>query len=127
MAKYNIIQETYSDNPWKVLVCCILLNQTNNKQVRPLIEEFFLKWPDPFSIVTENKEDIAEFIKSTGFQNIKSDRIIKFSSEWLRGNRDPHNLPGIGDYGREAWRIFIANDVNFVPKDKKLRMYIDSL
>jgi methyl-CpG-binding domain protein 4 len=127
MAKYDIIQETYSNDPWKVLICCILLNQTNNKQVRPLIEEFFLKWPDPFSVSVERKESISDFIKSTGFQNVKAQRILGLSNEWLKGNRDPENLPGIGDYAREAWRIFIDNDVNFTPKDKKLKMYIDSL
>jgi endonuclease III len=127
MAKYDIIQETYSNDPWKVLVCCILLNQTNNKQVRPLIEKFFLKWPDHFSVKPTEKESISNFIKSTGFQNIKSERIIKLSEEWSKGNRDPWALPGVGDYGREAWRIFIDNDVNFTPKDKKLKMYVDSL
>lgn len=127
MAKYDIIQEVYSENPWKVLICCILLNQTNNKQVRPLIESFFIKWPNSFCVIPEHKEEIANFIKSTGFQNVKSDRIIKFSEEWSRGNRDPKKLPGVGDYGMEAWRIFVNKDVDFTPKDKKLRMYVESL
>ena len=127
MAKYDIIQERYSDDPWKVLICCILLNQTNNKQVRPLIEDFFIKWSNPLSVRTEDKDRISTFIKPTGFQNIKADRIIRFSNEWAKGNRDLQKLPGIGDYGREAWRIFIDNDTNFVPRDKKLKMYIDSL
>ena len=127
MVKYDIIQETYSKDPWKVLICCILLNQTNNKQVRPLIEEFFLKWPDPYSIVLEKKESISEFIKSTGFQNVKAGRIINLSNSWLDGNMDPEKLPGIGNYAREAWRIFVDKDVSFIPKDKKLKMYIDSL
>ncbi len=127
MAKYDIIQERYSDDPWKVLICCILLNQTNNKQVRPLIEDFFIKWPNHFSVIPEDKGVISNFIKPTGFQNIKADRIIKFSNEWAKGNRDPQNLPGIGDYGREAWRIFIDKNTSFIPRDKKLKMYIDSL
>jgi endonuclease III len=127
MAKYDIIQERYSDDPWKVLICCILLNQTNNKQVRPLIEDFFIKWPNSFSVIPEDKDIISNFIKPTGFQNIKADRIIKFSNEWAKGNRDPQKLPGIGDYGREAWRIFIDKNTSFIPRDKKLKMYIDSL
>jgi hypothetical protein len=58
---------------------------------------------------------------------VKADRIIKFSNEWAKGNRDLQKLPGIGDYGREAWRIFIDKNTSFIPKDKKLKMYIDSL
>ena len=127
MAKYDIIQDKYADDPWKVLVCCILLNQTSNVQVRPLIENFFMKWPTPFSIVNEKREVISNFIRTTGFQNIKADRILKFSNQWISGERDPKNFIGVGEYGREAWRIFVDKDFNFTPKDKKLKMYIDSL
>ena len=127
MAKYDIIQDKYADDPWKVLVCCILLNQTSNAQVRPLIENFFVKWPTPFSIAKEEREVISSFIRTTGFQNVKAERILKFSNQWVIGERDPKNFIGVGEYGREAWRIFVSKDFNFTPKDKKLRMYIDSL
>jgi len=127
MQKIKIIQEEYSNDPWKVLVCCILLNQTNNKQVRPLITEFFNKWPDPKSIIMENDLVISDFIKSTGFQNVKARRIKQFSIAWDLGVRDPFKFPGIGDYGREAWRIFIKGDLDFIPRDKKLKMYLESM
>lgn len=126
MASY-IIQEDYKNDPWKVLICCILLNQTNNQQVRPLIENFFLKWPNSFSIEKEETETISNFIKSTGFQNMKANRIKAFSSEWSKGIRDPKYFTGIGKYGLEAWRIFIEKDFNFVPSDKKLKIYLDSM
>jgi len=125
--KIKIIQEGYSKDPWKVLICCILLNQTSNKQVRPLIESFFKKWPDSSSVDSEEEMVISNFIKTTGFQNIKARRIKKFSNEWTSGIRDPFKFSGIGDYGREAWRIFVSNDPHFTPKDKKLKMYLESL
>lgn len=127
MAKFNIIQDEYREDPWKVLVCCILLNQTNNKQVRPLIENFFIKWPNSFSIDSEESSSISHFIRTTGFQNVKAKRIKDLSCQWSKGERDPKKLSGIGDYGREAWRIFVENNIDFVPKDKKLKMYVDSL
>lgn len=127
MERIKIIQQEYAGDPWKVLICCILLNQTSNKQVRPLIDNFFKKWPTPESIVLEDEMAISSFIRSTGFHNIKASRIKKLSYSWNSGVRDPFKLPGIGDYAREAWRIFINNDVSFNPKDKKLKMYIDSL
>lgn len=126
MERFRIIQEDYKDDPWRVLVCCILLNQTSNKQVRPLIENFFKKWPDPKSILKEEDLSISEFIKTTGFQNIKSRRIKAFSEAWCSGVRDPFKFPGVGDYGREAWRIFVTKDLDFLPRDKKLRMYLES-
>lgn len=126
MNKLHLIQEDYKDDPWKILVCCILLNQTNNKQVRPLIREFFLKWPNSFSIDKENASSISDFIKSTGFQNIKAKRIKEFSKVWCLGERDPLKFPGIGKYGLEAWNIFVLNRFNFIPTDKKLRMYLET-
>lgn len=126
MAKLMIIQEDYRNDPWKVLVCCILLNQTNNKQVRPLIEDFFSKWPNSFSVVLEDESNISSFIKTTGFQNVKANRIKKLSDQWSKGIRDPNKLPGVGGYGIEAWRIFVQNDTDFIPRDKKLKLYLDS-
>jgi methyl-CpG-binding domain protein 4 len=123
----SIIQEKYKNDPWKVLVCCILLNQTNNKQVRPLVENFFLKWPNSSSLMKEDTEVISDFIKPTGFQNVKAKRLKSFSVEWTQGIRDPNLFTGIGKYGKEAWRIFIENDFNFSPSDKKLKMYLDAL
>ncbi len=127
MQRIKIIQEEYSNDPWKVLVCCILLNQTSNKQVRPLIESFFNRWPNSQSLLNEETLAISDFIKSTGFQNIKAKRIKEFSIAWEMGIRDPFKFPGVGDYGREAWRIFVDNDKSFIPKDKKLKMYLESV
>lgn len=127
MAKIHIIQQDYKDDPWKVLVCCILLNQTNNLQIRPIISEFFKRWPTAESLISSDPEEIRDLIRSTGFQNLKTKRIRDFSLSWSSGNRDPFKFPGIGDYGREAWRIFVRGETNFIPKDKKLRMYVDSL
>lgn len=127
MQRFKIIQEDYSDDPWKVLVCCILLNQTNNKQVRPLIQNFFNRWPNSQSILDESNLVISDFIKTTGFQNIKAKRIKDFSLVWNSGIRDPFKFPGIGDYGREAWRIFVDRNTSFIPKDKKLKMYLEGI
>ena len=123
----KIIQEEYSHDPWKVLVCCILLNQTSNKQVRPLIGKFFDRWPNSKSLLNEDDLIISDFIKTTGFQNIKAKRIKEFSRTWEIGVRDPFKFPGIGDYGREAWRIFVTSDLSFIPKDKKLKIYLESV
>ena len=125
MNKLHIIQEDYKEDPWKVLVCCILLNQTNNTQVRPLIQKFFDRWPNSESIEIEECSIISQFIKTTGFQNVKAKRIKDFSFCWSRGERDTSKFPGIGKYGKEAWRIFVDNDFNFIPTDKKLKMYLE--
>jgi endonuclease III len=81
MEREFLIQEDYLDDPWKMMVCCILLNQTNNKQVRPILEPVFGLIPDANSAVDCEADSLATIIKTTGFQNVKASRIKKFSEK----------------------------------------------
>jgi endonuclease III len=122
-----LIQEDYLKEPWKMMVCCILLNQTNNKQVRPILSSVFELIPTPISTIGCDPERLAAVIKTTGFQNVKASRIIKLSQKWVEGFRDAIELPGIGKYGRDSWEIFIKKNLSVEPTDKKLIIYLDSI
>lgn len=122
-----LIQEEYINSPWKMLVCCILLNQTNNKQVRPILSSVFELIPNPVSTIGCDPERLAEAIKTTGFQNVKASRIIKLSQKWVDGFIDAIELPGIGKYGRDSWEIFVKKNLSVEPTDKKLIIYLDSI
>ena len=123
----RLIQHDYLDNPWKMLICCILLNQTTNQQVRKVLDPLFNLIPDPESCISADPEKIAEIIKPTGFYNIKASRMQKLSRKWLDGFSHPTELPGVGKYAMESWDIFVNNRTDFTPSDKKLKMYLDSL
>lgn len=125
MDREILIQEEYVQDPWKMLVCCILLNQTNNKQVRPVLSSVFELIPDPISAIGCDPERLAAVIKTTGFQNIKAKRIRDLSSKWVDGFNDPMDLPGIGQYGRDSWEIFIKKNLSVEPTDKKLLGYLE--
>lgn len=120
-----LIQEEFLDNPWKMLVCCILLNQTNNRQIRPILSSVFELIPDPISASGCEEKSLAAVIKTTGFQNVKASRIKKLSQKWLSGFEDPKELPGIGQYGRDSWEIFVNGNVEVRPSDKKLKAYLE--
>jgi endonuclease III len=122
-----LIQEDYLDNQWKMMVCCILLNQTNNKQVRPILSSVFELIPNPLSAIGCDPERLAAVIKTTGFQNVKASRIIKLSQKWVDGFNDAIELPGIGKYGRDSWEIFVKKNLSVEPTDKKLIIYLDSI
>ena len=126
MAREILIQEEYLNDPWKMMVCCICLNQTNNKQVRPILDILFALMPDPNSAIMCPKEMISECLKSTGFQNVKADRIKKMSQKWISGFSDPSELPGIGKYGQDSWDIFINGNIKRETNDKKLRYYLST-
>jgi len=123
----RLIQHDYLDNPWKMVVCCILLNQTTNQQVRKVLDPLFELIPDPQSCSEVDPSKIAEIIRPTGFYNIKAERMKKMSKKWIDGFDHPKDLPGVGKYALESWDIFVEGKTNFVPSDKKLKMYLDSL
>jgi methyl-CpG-binding domain protein 4 len=123
----KLIQHDYLDDPWKMTVCCILLNQTTNQQVRKVLDTLFSFIPDPESCIEKVPEEIAAIIKPTGFQNTKADRIKKMSQKWIEGFSHASELPGIGKYGVESWEIFVNGRTDFIPSDKKLKMYLDSM
>ncbi len=123
----RLIQHDYLDNPWKMLICCILLNQTTNQQVRKILGPLFDLIPDPESCIEADPLKIAEIIKPTGFYNIKANRMQKLSQKWIEGFSHPTELPGVGKYAMESWDIFVNNRTDFTPSDKKLKMYLDSL
>lgn len=122
-----LIQEEYVNDPWRMLVCCILLNQTNNKQVRPILSSLFELIPDPQSAISCGEESLAALIKTTGFQNIKANRIVKMSRKWVEGFEKVSDLPGIGKYGNDSWEIFIERNLLVQPTDKKLISYLESI
>jgi len=125
--KLDLIQTHYLEDPWKIMISCILLNQTHNRQVRPVIEKFFEAFPTPDSLHDDCCFDIAEILKSTGFQNVKANRILQFTKVWKTGERDPNKFPGVGPYGRDAWKIFVEGVIDFIPEDKKLNLYLQHL
>lgn len=124
MEKIDLIQTHYIGDPWKIMISCILLNQTTNIQVRPVIINLFNRFPTPNSITRSHTQEIADIIKSTGFQNVKAKRIIDFTEVWNSGERNPDKFPGIGPYARDSWKIFVEGITNISPSDKKLKIYL---
>jgi methyl-CpG-binding domain protein 4 len=122
--KLDLIQTHYEDNPWRIMISCILLNQTSNVQVRPVIKRFFEIFPTPNSLNESHQNLISSILQPTGFQNVKAKRIVNFTSVWNSGERDPNKFPGIGPYGRDSWKIFIEGKTDFHPADKKLSAYL---
>ena len=123
----RLIQEDYLDNPWKMTVICILLNQTTNQQVRKVLDPLFNLIQSPERCSNLSTDEIYPIIKGTGFGNIKAKRIISMSQKWMDGFVEVEELPGVGKYAKESWEIFVNNKTDFVPSDKKLRMYLEGL
>lgn len=109
---------------WKTLVACILMNRATGDQARPVLKELLDRWPSPNELSRADESEVLEVVRSLGFQTARSRNLVQMSDRFLR--RVPlKDLPGIGPYALESWRIFVEDDLNFVPQDEKLRRYVE--
>jgi methyl-CpG-binding domain protein 4 len=121
-----IIQQEFQHDPWKMLIGCIMLNQTSNKNVRQVIYSFFDKWPTPQDVVNADPNEIREHIRPLGFYNIRTNRIQRFSHEYIvKTFTSASELYGIGKYANDSYEIFIKGNLNVDPTDKILRRFLN--
>ncbi len=124
--KFGLVQEDFLGDPWKVLMCCIMLNLTSHKQVRPMVHRFFERFSSPDDIIDAGTEEIISFIRPLGMYNRRTSTMKKFSEAYLSFDPtdDPKKLPGIGQYGADAYDILINNDYSIQPDDGPLTEYV---
>lgn len=121
----GLIQEELWPDEWKILISCLMLNQTTRKQVDKVIWKFFDKWPDPHSLMSANVKDVSVLLRPLGFYNRRPRAMKKFTEEYLNVDwAEPIELYGIGKYANDAWRIFCKGDWHSVePQDHALNKY----
>ncbi|RYF33356.1 MAG: hypothetical protein EOO38_30230, partial [Cytophagaceae bacterium] len=79
----RLIQHDYVDDPWKVLVCCLLLNRTGGQQVRNVIKEFFGKYPTPEAMLAAEHDEVVGVIKPLGLYNRRAKLLKEFSQDYV--------------------------------------------
>lgn len=122
----GLIQEDLRWEPWRLLVACMMLNQTSMKQVRPVLWTFFATWPSPEDAAAADQTKMAEMLQSLGLQNRRSEMIVRMSRaflDWLP-SQDVRELPGVGKYGADSYNMFIRGDLVEDVTDKELRRYV---
>jgi len=129
-----LLQQYYQDDPWRILVTCILLNQTGRTQVdRVLDAGFFEKYKKSLSLAWAEIEELTAMIRPLGFQNVRAKRLKAMSLEWARLMNDRRGqrgwppkeavakLTGIGDYALDSYCFFVLKDfTHFRSGDKEL-------
>lgn len=123
----KMLQEELMPDAWKMLVGCIMLNQTTRVQVEKVWRELFDRYPTPESMSLADPDELSELIKCCGFRNRRAKTLVRFSKEWSCGDREVvSKYYGIGKYAHDSYRIFVENDFNVdtVGLDKELRRYL---
>ena len=119
-----LLQEIYQDDPWKMLVCCILLNLTKRQQVDGIRHELFNRYPTEYHMIEADEDELAELLKPLGLYRRRAKTLIKFSWMWVNGFNNVMELHGVGQYASDSWEIFQMNNVRIKPKDKVLQEYL---
>ena len=126
MSPYELLQEIYYHNPWKSMVCCILLNRTKRAQVDRVREELFRTYTDALDMADADPVELARILQPLGFQNKRAQTLIKFSDDWVSKDwTDPKELHGIGQYAADSYDIFYNNKLDINPSDGVLVKYLE--
>jgi len=121
----NLLQEIYNEHPWRMLICCIMLNCTSRKQVDRIRDRFFELYPEPESAIGADPEVMAEVISHLGFKNKRTAAIRRFSRDWVELKwTEPKELYGIGKYAQDSWEIFQKGNLGVEPNDGVLNKYL---
>lgn len=125
---YGLIQEELRPDGWRLLVACMMLNQTSIKQVRGVIWDFFKQYPGPKACAQAKVEDVAETVRMLGLYNRRARALIRMSQDFLKdGWDDVQDFYGVGKYASDSYRIFILNELpasEDAVDDKELKAYV---
>jgi methyl-CpG-binding domain protein 4 len=130
LSPYNCVQEIAPKGrhyPWRVMVTCILLNQTHGRQVRPMIDRFWELVPEPdrlCNMPVELARELHDLLKPLGFVNKRMYALIRNACDYLKGVplRDCY---GIGKYGADAIALFVHGRTDIHPTDTWLLPYLE--
>ncbi|TRM57992.1 DNA glycosylase [Schizophyllum amplum] len=151
-AKPVLIQETFSEDPWKVLIATIFLNKTHGKISIPVIHTLLASWNTPSAMAAADPSDVYPLIRHLGLGAARARRIVDLSQAWIARSptfedepivskssdlrRYPptilSHLPGIGRYALDSFRIFCTTMNNKTrdewkavrPTDKELTRFL---
>lgn len=124
---YNLFQERYAGDPWKLLCCTICLNMCTGKVFEWVHENMFALWGTPYEMAMADFYDLVLLLSPLGMQRRRARNIIRMSTAYafVWDGRDPADLPGIGKYGSDSYRIFVRGELDIPVEDKELRKYLE--
>ncbi|KAI3429502.1 hypothetical protein D9Q98_005591 [Chlorella vulgaris] len=125
VSPYGLLEEELFDDPWKLLVACMLLNKTSSMAVRRVIWELFALCPTPAAAISADQQQLQALIQPLGLFRKRAAAIQQLSQDYLYKQwREPTELFGIGKYAADAYHMFCRGRWRDVaPDDKDLKRY----
>lgn len=125
VSPYGLLEEELFQDPWRLLVACMLLNKTTAIQVRTVIWALFDRWPSPAAAATADPAALEALLQPLGLFRRRAAAVVRMSQEYLDKEwTDPAELYCLGTYASDAYRIFCRGEWREVdPEDKDLARY----
>ncbi len=117
-SKLDLIQEDYSNDPYKLLSACILCSRTSGSQtVRNVVKVFFGKYPTPSDVLFGDTATMEKELKPLGLNRERT--MKKFAQGFLKRWTHVHELHGCGAFASSSFDVFCRGDFKKVLKEKK--------
>jgi hypothetical protein len=82
---YGLLEELFTDDPWKLLLSTIFLNRTSRVQVDAVLFQFLNIWPTASDVASETNIDrMSSLLQPMGMRHRRALGIIRFSNEYLQ-------------------------------------------
>ncbi|MEW5306497.1 MAG: hypothetical protein WDW36_008956 [Sanguina aurantia] len=122
---YGLIEELLFQDPWKLLLACVLLNRTSGVQVRKVLWPLLRRYPSPAQLVAADTEVLEGLLRPLGLFRKRAQSLRRFSREYAHTQWTcPKQLHGIGQYAADAYNMFCRGQWQGpAPADKDLRRY----
>jgi methyl-CpG-binding domain protein 4 len=127
MSPLRLFQERYAEEPWKLLCCVICLNLCSGRMLETIHLQLFKRWPTALHMAVADLSELEQMIAPLGLQTRRAKSLMRMSAAWacLWDGKKPDDLPGIGKYGSDSYRLFIRGELDIPVEDKELRKYLE--
>lgn len=120
----HLFQEDLRNDPWKMLVCCILTNRTRGDRSRRVFLDLIRRYPGPVALSNASVPEVQEIIRPIGFFRRRAITLVAFSRAWIYSKAKIEDLPGIGKYAVDSYKIFVLGNLDVTPTDRELKAYL---
>jgi endonuclease III len=120
----HLFQEDLRGDPWKMLVCCILTNRTRGGKSRKVFLDLIQRYPGPVALSNALVPEVQEIIKPLGFFRRRAITLVAFSRAWVYSKSRIEDLPGIGKYAVDSYKIFVQGNLDVAPTDRELKAHL---
>lgn len=137
---FGLVEELFTEDPWRLLLCAIFLNRTQRKMIDRTLYCFLQRWPTvdavleyaraeksmddmiqmvaPLGLTYKRARGIVQFCKdfvalvtAKCVETGKSDQAVATATAFSLSRDEVTGMHFCGDYAADAYQIFIRRDV----------------